>query len=306
MSGAPGPPARLASGPPGALGPARDTLPSALASWPEIAGRLAGRRLALFLDYDGTLSPIAARPELATLPPATRATLARLAARQPVAVLSGRGRADVAALVDLPEIYYAGSHGFDIAGPPPAPGEPPLCHEVGPGVPARVARADEELRGELDGIAGVRVEPKRFSIAVHYRLADERELPRITAAVDRLAAAGGGTAEVGEGGEAGGGGDAPGWRKTAGKKVLELRPDIPWDKGRALLWLLGRLGLDAADAVPLYVGDDETDEDAFTALAARHGIGILVAEAPRPTAASYRLHDPGEVLELLERLADLG
>jgi trehalose 6-phosphate phosphatase len=293
VSGASGPPARFASGSAGVPEPARDARPSALASWPEIAARLAGRRLALFLDYDGTLSPIAARPELATLPPATRAALARLAARQPVAVLSGRGRADVAALVGLPEIYYAGSHGFDIAGPPPAPGEPPLRHEVGEGVPERVARAAERLRAELGGIAGLLVEPKRFSIAVHYRLADERELPRITAAVDRIVAAGAG-------------GGAKGWRRTAGKKVLELRPDVPWDKGRALLWLLGRLGLDAADVVPLYLGDDETDEDAFTALAARHGIGILVAEAPRPTAATYRLRDPGEVQELLERLADLG
>ena len=293
MSGASGPPARLASGSPGTSGSPRDILPSALVSWPEIAGRLAGRRLALFLDYDGTLSPIAARPELATLPQAARAALARLSARQPVAVLSGRGREDVAALVGLPEIYYAGSHGFDIAGPPPAPGEPPLRHEVGEGVPERVARAAGQLRGELGGIPGLLVEPKRFSIAVHFRLADERELPRITAAVDRIVAAGAG-------------GGAPGWRRTAGKKVLELRPDIRWDKGRALLWLLGRLGLDAADAVPLYIGDDETDEDAFTALATRHGIGILVAEAPRPTAAIYRLRDPGEVLELLERLADLG
>jgi trehalose 6-phosphate phosphatase len=270
--------------------------PSALACWSEIAARLAGRRLALFLDYDGTLSPIAARPELATLSAAARAALARLAAREPVAILSGRGRADVAALVGLPALYYAGSHGFDIAGPPPAPGAPPLRHEVGDGVPARVAQVAERLRSELGDVAGLLVEPKGFSVAVHFRLVDERDLPRIEAAVEAIAAAGG---------DAGGAGGHR-WRRTGGKKVLELRPDVAWDKGRALRWLLDRLGLDTPEAVPLYVGDDETDEDAFAAAAARHGIGILVAEAPRPTAAAYQVRDTDEVLQLLERLADLG
>ncbi len=94
-------------------------LPSALDRWDEIAARLDGRRPALFLDYDGTLSPIAPRPELAILPEETRDLLRRLAARFPVVILSGRGREDVAALVGLDGLAYAGSHGFDIAGPRP-------------------------------------------------------------------------------------------------------------------------------------------------------------------------------------------
>jgi trehalose 6-phosphate phosphatase len=266
-------------------------VPLALERWPEIAGRLAGRRLALFLDYDGTLSPIVQRPELAVLPVATRAVVRRLARRGPVAVLSGRRREDVAGLVDLPELYYAGSHGFDIAGPPPAPGEPPLRHEVGRGVPARMERVAERLRRELAGIPGVLVENKRFAVAVHYRLVDDRDLPRVEAAVDRA---------VGDAAD-----PAGRLRKTGGKKVFELRPDIDWDKGEALVWLLGRLGLDRPEVVPLYLGDDVTDEDAFAVLRDRGGIGILVSEEPRPTAASYRLRNPAEALELLTRLADL-
>jgi trehalose-phosphatase len=262
--------------------------PSALERWPEIAGRLAGRRLALFLDYDGTLSPIVQRPELALLPEAARAVLRRLAPRLPVAILSGRLREDVAALVGLPQLIYAGSHGFDIAGPPP------LRHEVGQGVPARLAHVAERLRRELAGIDGVLVEDKRFAVAVHYRLVDARDLPRIEAAVDRAAA----DPEAPE--------DAGGrLRKTGGKKVWELRPDLDWDKGQALLWLLGRLGLDRPDAAPIFLGDDVTDEDAFTAVASRGGIGILVAEEPRATAAVYRLRDPAEALEWLARLAEL-
>jgi trehalose-phosphatase len=280
--------------------------PSALERWPEIAGRLAGRRLALFLDYDGTLSPIVQRPELALLPEAARAVLRRLAARMPVAILSGRLREDVAALVGLPRLIYAGSHGFDIAGPPPASGEaaaageapaaaaPPLRHEVGQGVPARMARIAERLRRELADVAGVLVEDKRFAVAVHYRLVDARDLPRVAAAVDRAAADPGAPEDTGGR-----------LRKTLGKKVWELRPDVDWDKGRALLWLLGRLGLDRPDVVPIFLGDDVTDEDAFAAVASCGGIGILVADEPRATAAAYRLRDPAEALEWLARLAEL-
>jgi trehalose-phosphatase len=249
-------------------------LPNALVRWPEIAHRLRSARPALFLDYDGTLSPIAPRPELATLPPGTREVLARLATRYPVAILSGRGREDVAALVDLPELTYAGSHGFDIAGPG-------LRHEVGEGIPATVERVGSALAAELAAIGGALVEPKRFAVAVHYRLVRPEEVPAVEVAVDRAA-------------------QASGLRKTGGKMVWELRPAIDWHKGKALLWLLDRV---APDALPLYIGDDVTDEDAFAAIAER-GIGIVVTEEPRPSAARYALADPGEVWELLRRIGE--
>ncbi|HYG64547.1 MAG TPA: trehalose-phosphatase [Thermoanaerobaculia bacterium] len=266
--------------------------PSALECWNEIADRLAGSKPAVFLDYDGTLSPIAPRPELATLPLATREVLQHLALHLPVAILSGRGLEDVTALVGISSIIYAGSHGFDISGPPLAEGGPPLRYEVGEGIPERIERAAARLRRELQGIEGVLVEPKRFSVAVHFRLADEAALPRIEQAVDATLA------------DAADAADIAGLRKAHGKKVFELRPDLDWDKGKALLWLLEmRLDHAANPVVPLYIGDDVTDEDAFRVLEER-GIGILVAEEPRPTAAAYSLRDPDEVRQLLERLAD--
>lgn len=313
-----------------------------MAHWSEIARRLAGRRVVLFLDYDGTLSPIVQRPELALLPDETRAVVGRLAERMPVAILSGRRREEVAALVDLPGLVYAGSHGFDIAGPapaaggapvpvsPPAPGAAPapagvsaaaaplLRHLAAPGVETRLRRVAERLRRELAGIDGVLVEDKRFAVAVHYRLVADRDLPRIEAAVDRAAGAAGGGAgdggDGGDGGDVGDIGDAGGsaaaagggrLRKTGGKKVWELRPDVDWDKGRALLWLFERYGGGHPDALPLVLGDDVTDESAFAAAASRGGIGILVAEEPRPTAAAFRLRDPAATLALLTRLAEL-
>ena len=257
---------------------------SALDCWDEIAARLDGRRPALFLDYDGTLSAIAPRPELATLPAETRDVLRRLGARFPLVIVSGRAREDVASLVDLPALTYAGSHGFDIAGPPPVEGAAPLRLEVGEGVPGRIEAAARQLGRDLAGIPGVLIEPKRFAVSVHFRQADERDLPRIEQAVDDAVAA------------------VPGLRKAHGKKLFELRPDLDWDKGRALLWLLDALGLDHPRVLPLYIGDDLTDEDAFRAVAGR-GIGVLVAEAPRETAARYGLRDPEEVREFLGRLA---
>jgi trehalose-phosphatase len=268
-------------------------LPSALEHWDEIERRLAGRHPALFLDYDGTLSPIAPRPELARLPAPTREAVLRLAEHFPVAILSGRGREDVEALVGLENVYYAGSHGFDIAGPPLAEGGPPLRHEVGEGIPQRIEQAAAALRERLEGgegggrIEGVLVEPKRFAVAVHYRLVDEAEVPRVERAVDAVLAS------------------FPDLRKALGKKVFELRPDLDWDKGKALLWFLETLG--RTGAVPIYLGDDVTDEDAFRAITQDRigGIGILVSEEPRPTAASYSLRDPDEARELLEKLAGL-
>ncbi len=251
--------------------------PSALDRWDEIAERLRGRRPALFLDYDGTLSPIAPRPDLAVLPEETREVLRRLAGRFPVVVISGRGREDVADLVGIPNLAYAGSHGYDITGPGS------LRLEVGEGVPETIERAAERLRRDLGGIAGVLIEPKRFAISIHFRLADERRLPEIERAVDAAAAS------------------EPGLRKAHGKKLFELRPDLDWDKGKALLWLLHALGLDHPGTLPFYIGDDLTDEDAFRAIQDR-GIGVLVAQEPRETAAEYQVRDPGEVVELLERL----
>ncbi|HSP56965.1 MAG TPA: trehalose-phosphatase, partial [Halomonas sp.] len=95
----------------------KELLPDALGDFERLVERLGHRRPAIFLDYDGTLTPIVDRPELAVLDGAMRATLQRLAQRCTVAIVSGRDRANVAEMVGLDNLVYAGSHGFDITGP---------------------------------------------------------------------------------------------------------------------------------------------------------------------------------------------
>lgn len=254
--------------------------PNALARWAEITAELDGRTPAVFLDYDGTLTPIVDRPDQAVLSEEMKGTLRELADAWPTTVVSGRGREDVTALVGLRGINYAGSHGFDIAGPDI--GGPQL--QVRPDLEPVVAGAAEELRRRTARTPGVLVEDKKFAVAVHYRLVDPSRIPEVEAAVDGVLC---GRREL---------------KKAGGKMVFELRPAMDWDKGKAVLWLLEALGLDRPDVLPLYLGDDETDEDAFGALEER-GLGIVVTEIPRPTVARYSLQDVEEVRELLRRLA---
>ena len=95
-----------------------------------------------------------------------------------------------------------------------------------------------------------------------------------------------------------------GLRTTGGKCIVELRPDVDWDKGRAVRWLLDQIGLGVDGCLPIYLGDDLTDEDAFVTLVGR-GVGIVVDEENRPTSAAYRLANPDEVRKFLTNLADL-
>jgi trehalose 6-phosphate phosphatase len=260
-------------------------VPDALVHFAEIERRLSGRRPAVFLDYDGTLTPIVARPELAVLSPDMRDAVRELAGRCPVAIISGRDRADVERLVGIEGLVYAGSHGFDIAGPDGLAMQYEGAAEFLPDLD----RAEASLRERLDGIEGALVERKRYAIAVHYRLVAAAQLPVIEEAVDAALAA------------------APDrLRRTGGKMVFELRVRLPWDKGRAVVWLLDTLGLNRPEVLPFYLGDDETDEDAFGALRDRDGIGVLVAAQPQPTLARYRLADPDAAGRFLRALGQWG
>jgi trehalose 6-phosphate phosphatase len=254
-------------------------LPSALERLDAITGQRA-RRPAVFLDYDGTLTPIVARPADAVLAPEVRDTVAQLARLCPVAVISGRDLADVRALVGVEGLVYAGSHGFDIAGPE---GSVPGGSERDGFLPM-LAAAEGELKHALAGARGAQLERKKYSIAVHYRNVADADLGTVETAVNGVLQR------------------YPKLRDLPGKKVHDLQPRIDWDKGKAVLHLLRKLDLDRPEILPIYIGDDITDEDAFAVLRPPRGLGIVVRDEPRPTAATLAVESPRDVHRLLEAL----
>lgn len=261
-----------------------EEIPSALDEFDDLRALLGGRTPALFLDYDGTLTPIVDRPELAILSDGGRDVVRRVADVLPVAVVSGRDRGDVEILVGLDNVIYAGSHGFDIVVPG---GDRVDIGEVGDVTPL-LDRVERDLHKGLDGIDGALIERKAFSIACHYRLVADADYPRFRSVLDDVLAA------------------HAGIKEKPGKKVFEIQPDIDWDKGKCVLALMDALGLAGPDHVPMFFGDDVTDEDAFRALQDR---GVCVVVSPREddgtgrrSHAAFRAEDPDEVLELLRRL----
>ncbi|KAJ4803055.1 Trehalose 6-phosphate phosphatase [Rhynchospora pubera] len=276
--------------------------PSALTSFEQITTYASGKRIALFLDYDGTLSPIVDNPENAIMSDEMRISVKNVAKYFPTAIISGRSRDKVFEFVKLTELYYAGSHGMDIMGPVrnnDTQGSHPNSirttdsqgKEVNLFQPASefLPMIDEVFRTLIEktkDIKGSSVENNKFCVSVHYRNVAMEDYGRVDQCVKEVIA------------------NYPRLRLTSGRKVFEVRPRIDWNKGKAVEFLLESLGLsDCNDVLPIYVGDDRTDEDAFKVLRERNcGYGILVSSVPKDTDAFYSLKDPSEVMEFLKSL----
>jgi alpha,alpha-trehalase len=241
---------------------------------------IAGRPPSVFLDFDGTLSPIVADYRTAKLADGMAEAIRALARDVPVAVISGRNVDDVRHRVGIDDVIYAGSHGFDIAGPGGLAKRP----DAALGFLAPLDAAEKELRAAIAQVRGAEIERKTFSIAVHYRQVAESDTERLEEAVDAVV----------ERHEK--------LRKGRGKKVFQVQPRVAWDKGCAVSWLLAETHLGASGRVPIYVGDDLTDEDAFAAIASR-GVSIAVRGGEeRPTLADFTLEDTTDVRQFLEWL----
>lgn len=245
-------------------------------------GLTGGGALVLLTDVDGTLAPIRSRPPAVRLPRRTRRLLARLARhpRARVGVISGRRVEDLRRLVRVPRAALAGCHGLEIVW-----GRARLRHPGAARMAPVVRRAARELEERTRGLRGVLVEPKGLTVCLHFRLAPPaaaRALEPILREVRRR---------------------APALEVLRGKRVLELRPGGSWGKGEAALLLHGLLARSLRRAAPLtlYLGDDETDEEAFRALGER---AVCVAVGRRPSRAPYRLRGPAAVADFLAWLAE--
>ena len=257
-----------------------DDLPSALLTDGDVLN--PGSRLpVIFLDFDGTLSPIVDHPDQAELPEDTAVTLDRLKSLCRIAVISGRDLPDVRRRVGIEGIYYAGSHGFDIVDPE----QRKIRTGVGTEALPELDTAEKELRQKLHSISGAEVERKKFSLAVHFRRASDDDIPSVEDIVDQVH------------------GNHKTLRKAHGKKIFELQPDVNWNKGKAVRRLLEIMDVNNRSRIlPVYIGDDVTDEDAFRALRV-DGVGIVVHHGrPKQTFADYILTDPAQVNRFLIKL----
>ncbi|XP_022929319.1 probable trehalose-phosphate phosphatase J isoform X1 [Cucurbita moschata] len=268
--------------------------PSALDMFDQIIEASKGKQIVMFLDYDGTLSPIVEDPDKAFMSEAMRKTVKKLASCFPTAIVSGRCRDKVYGFIQLSELYYAGSHGMDIKGPTKSSKSEVVLFQDNKSLlfqPASeflpmIDEVYQKLVEKIKSTPGAKVENNKFCISVHFRCVDEKQWNNLAQEVKSVVK------------------DYPKLRLTQGRKVLEIRPTIKWDKGKALEFLLEALGYaNCSDVFPIYIGDDRTDEDAFKVLRERdQGFGILVSKVPKDTHASYSVREPSEVMQFLQRL----
>jgi trehalose 6-phosphate phosphatase len=253
---------------------------SEIASMVRIANRVF-----LFLDFDGTLAPVVEDPGGAAMSPRTREQLIKLAqkAKFTVAVISGRSLPDLQHRVGLDGVIYGGNHGLEISGPGFSFIEP-----VAAGRRRALQRLSASLEIRLRRFPGIIVENKGLTASVHYRKAGEGD----RAGVRRMVAEGMVAEAVASGKDF--------FQVVQGLEVLEIRPRVNWDKGTAAQWILRASG--SPDALPVCIGDDATDEDAFSALAA--GITVRVGRTDE-TSAHYQLEYQEAVAEFLAWLAEL-
>lgn len=235
----------------------------------------AGRPVALFLDYDGTLVGIRRSPELARLRPERRAILARLARLAEVVIVSGRPLDEIRRMVGIPGLVYVGNHGLEIAGHGRA-----WVHPLAARRARAVARAAAAIRARTSGMPGVLIEDKGLTASIHYRTAKRGLRKPLRAIVEDEIRRSRGALRLRE-----------------GKMVLEIRPRLDWDKGQSVLRLLRAPRRRVADPWPIYLGDDLTDEDAFRVL---RGQGLTIHVGSRPgTLARHRLDGVGQVWAFL-------
>jgi len=251
---------------------------------PTLAERLTGAPRLILLDVDGTLAPIAPTPAEAVVPDETKRVVADLAQLPDVhlAIVSGRAAADARRLVGVDGVWFIGNHGFEVVAPS---GDFVVDDRVAPFL-ERMTQAATRLAAIEETVHGAIVEDKRFTLSVHYRMVDRGAVLELRHAVEAVA-------------------HELQLRTIDGKEVLELRPPIAVDKGTAVVALARSLGALGRGASVLYIGDDRTDEDAFSALrrAAPRSVTIRVgADGGSATEAEYALRDTAATRELLEWL----
>jgi alpha,alpha-trehalose-phosphate synthase [UDP-forming]/trehalose-phosphatase len=241
-------------------------------------GEVSFDNIFLFLDYDGTLTPIVESPDHALLSDDMYSLIVKLKEIMPVAIISGRSLSNIMDIVNIKDIIYSGNHGAEIwdgnsliiMGDQLSESKQILKKIV------------SELKAALSPVHGLIVEDKGITASIHFRMVAQQDLCKmfdlfwsITDSYKGL------------------------FRITSGKKVFEIKPRGIWNKGDAVSWIWKKFG---GDRTPVYIGDDVTDEDAYKAIKGR-GVGISVGNNNK---ADYQLKTQEDVKKLLKLLGGLG
>ncbi|MFW5699664.1 MAG: trehalose-phosphatase [Bacteroidota bacterium] len=254
-------------------------LPSLFTEFNKTNSIFKNRIPVFFFDYDGTLTPIVRKPQDAQLSKEMRMVLHDLAKKHTVAIVSGRDMDDVKSLVNLETLIYAGSHGFRISGPNGLFME----HEEAQKIKPQLDKVEKLLKEKIEQhITGSKIDRKRYAVAVHYRNVEKKHIDEVIDRVHSLAA------------------DYNELKVTEGKMILEIKPNLDWHKGKAIRWILKKLDLEGKENIlPIYFGDDITDEDGFNTLA-DDGLGVLIGSHSSPTAARYALKNAFQLRRFLQ------
>ena len=254
--------------------------------WDELKEDLINRHIYIFMDYDGTLTPIVKYPDRAVISEDMRNLLRDLSnkPRCNIGIITGRALKDIKRKIGLEGVIYAGNHGLEIEGP-----KIKFESRVSPRTVSIIRNLKEELTEKLSKIKGIFVEDKNVTLSVHYRSATRtgylsakkiiKEVIQPFLARKKI--------EV-----------------SYGKKVIEIKPQVKWNKGRAVKWLLAKEAIVGGQPImPVYLGDDATDEDAFGILKNK-GLTIYIGN-PKDSQAKYYLKDTREVFRFLKNILGL-
>ena len=254
-------------------------------AWSRIKKDISGKAVYLFLDFDGTITPIRRRPGDVKLSKGTRKLLEKLVSQEniSVAMISGRELKELKRLVKVKGIVYAGNHGLEAEGPGFKFTAPKVLKAK-----KVIGGLKEKLKKELRPFKGTLVEDKKLTLSVHFRMADLSRLGEIKRRFRKITAPHLSHGQI---------------VITTGKMVWEVRPPIRWGKGEIVSELLEKEKKKIKkDIMPFYIGDDRTDEDAFRALGRKAYTVKVGKPTDRLSSARYYLRGVEEVRELLKKV----